>query len=49
LIEQLLEELSKDNAIAVSIQGPIKDSATVAFPTFLGGVCLGPAGAVLGD
>ena len=48
LIDQLLEELSRNEAIKVSIQGPIMDSATVALPTFLGGVCGGPAGAVFG-
>lgn len=48
LIERILEELSKDNAILVSINGPIKDSATVALPTFLGVIFLGPVGAVVG-
>ena len=36
LVEQILEELSRDEAIVVSISGPLKDSATVALPTFLG-------------
>lgn len=48
LIEQLLEELSRDNAIVVSISGPLKDSATVALPTFIFGLIGGPVGAVLG-
>nr|CAH0109368.1 unnamed protein product [Daphnia galeata] len=48
LIEGLLEELTKTNAISVSIAGPLKDSATVAFPTFLGGLVGGPGGAVMG-
>jgi len=45
----LLEELSRDNAIAVSVAGPLKDSATVALPTFFGGLIGGPVGAVLGN
>ncbi|KZS18011.1 Uncharacterized protein APZ42_016010 [Daphnia magna] len=48
LVEGLLEELSKTHALSVSIAGPLKDSATVAFPTFLGGLVGGPGGAVLG-
>lgn len=44
----MLEELTKTNAISVSIAGPLKDSATVAFPTFLGGLVGGPGGAVMG-
>ncbi|XP_057372846.1 uncharacterized protein LOC130693678 [Daphnia carinata] len=48
LVEGLLEELSKTNALYVSIAGPLKDSATVALPTFIGGSVLGPAGAVVG-
>ena len=49
LIEKLLEELNNSGAISVSIAGPVKDSATVALPTFLGGLVGGPAGAVLGS
>ncbi|KAI9561148.1 hypothetical protein GHT06_012104 [Daphnia sinensis] len=48
LVEGLLEELCKTNAIYVSIAGPLKDSATVAVPTFVGGSVGGPVGAVLG-
>ena len=44
----MLEELSKTNAISVSVAGPLKDSATVAVPTFLGGLFGGPGGAVFG-
>jgi hypothetical protein len=43
-----LEELSKTNAISVSIAGPLKDSATVAFSTFVGGLVGGSGGAFLG-
>ncbi|XP_046634345.1 uncharacterized protein LOC124313450 [Daphnia pulicaria] len=48
LIEGLLEELSKTNSLSVSLAGPIRDSATVALPTFLGGLAGGPLGAFIG-
>jgi hypothetical protein len=49
LIEGLLEELSKTNSLSVSLAGPIRDSATVALPTFLGGLAGGPLGAFIGN
>jgi len=49
LVEELLQELSKSQELRVAITGPLKDSATVALPTFLCGAFLGPVGAVLGN
>ncbi len=44
-----MEELNSSGAISVSLAGPLKDSATVALPTFLGGCIGGPVGAVVGN
>jgi len=49
LLEGFLDEVFRDVFTSMpSITGPLRDSTTVAIPTFIAGVIAGPVGAVLG-
>lgn len=48
LVKGLLEDLSRTNAISVSVAGALTDTATVTAPTLLGALAGGRSGAIAG-